>query len=255
MGDSHAGAYKAMLTHLADETGLNVKLLTRGGCGVANLLSPMMKEGNPCKAAISQQLELIRQQAKPGDAVFLASLRSYRFGDQWAQIPADKLKLIRTHPGWVKLRAEALQEAIDLIGQLRSLGLNVIMDSPKPVFKAPNLRCSDWFNRANPICLPGLKISRQELFEHQQLSRRALKKLQQHYPDLLVWDPLPVLCPGEECQANDDEGPLFMDGDHLSAHGNVRLYPDFVRFLESHGLFSGQDAPVEHSAKAVKTND
>jgi len=253
MGDSHAGAYKAMLAKLSAETGLDVVLLSKGGCGVANLLSPVLQDGNPCKTSVNQQLDQIRQEAKPGDAVFLASLRSYRFGDQWAQISPEKLKLIRTHPGWVKLRAKALQEAMDFIGTLQEMGLKVIVDSPKPVFKAPNLRCSDWFNRNNPICRPGLKISRQELFEHQQFPRSALQKLQQRYPKLLVWDPLPVLCPGQECQANDAAGPLFMDGDHLSAHGNVRLYPDFVHFLESSGLYTDHKAADENSQSSAAT--
>ncbi len=236
LGDSHAGAYKAMLTRLEADTGLDVVLMTRGGCGVANLLSPAIKEGNPCKEIITQQLERISKEAKPGDAVFLASLRSYRYGDQWARTPEAIIKLIPKHPGWQKLRKQAFEEAVNVISQLQDMGITVIMDAPKPVFKAPNIRCSDWFNRNNPICEGGLSIDKDELLNHQKSSRLALQKLQQRFPELLVWNPMDTLCPGQTCYAWDEQGPLFMDGDHLSAHGNVVLYPAFVRFLKTHGL-------------------
>ena len=47
-----------------------------------------------------------------------------------------------------------------------------------------------------------------------------------------IWDPFPVLCPGETCHAVVDGKTLFFDGDHLSAHGNMVLHPAFREALK-----------------------
>jgi hypothetical protein len=42
-----------------------------------------------------------------------------------------------------------------------------------------------------------------------------------------VWDAFPVLCPDDICRTEKDGRPLFFDGDHLSAYGNLVIYPSF----------------------------
>ena len=50
---------------------------------------------------------------------------------------------------------------------------------------------------------------------------QLLAELQNEYPKLHVWDPLPLLCPYSACSAYDRDGkPLYNDSDHLSGHGN-----------------------------------
>ena len=48
-----------------------------------------------------------------------------------------------------------------------------------------------------------------------------------------VWDPLPILCPGDTCSAFDGDKPLFVDADHLSAYAGRRLVPSFADQLEA----------------------
>ena len=55
----------------------------------------------------------------------------------------------------------------------------------------------------------------------------SMRELAAANPAINIWDPFPVLCPGETCSAVVDGKPLFFDGDHLSAHGNRVLYPGF----------------------------
>ena len=58
-----------------------------------------------------------------------------------------------------------------------------------------------------------------------------LTAITEKFPQVRVWDPFPTLCPGEMCSAMDGERPLFFDGDHLSAYGNARLYPEFRQVI------------------------
>jgi SGNH domain (fused to AT3 domains) len=52
------------------------------------------------------------------------------------------------------------------------------------------------------------------------------------YPQsVAMWDPFPTLCPQATCNAMDGKRPIFFDGDHLSAYGNARLYPEFRALL------------------------
>jgi hypothetical protein len=100
------------------------------------------------------------------------------------------------------------------------------------VFKAPANRCSDSFNRSNPICAPGLTVPRAQLQALRTGQMVQLAQLQQDYPMLTVWDPFPLLCPGDTCSAFDEEGlPLYFDADHLSGHGNRVLADDFIELL------------------------
>lgn len=59
-----------------------------------------------------------------------------------------------------------------------------------------------------------------------------LGRLANQMPAVRVWDPLPTLCPGQNCQVEDQGRPLFYDADHVSGYGNMRLAPDFQRFIQ-----------------------
>jgi hypothetical protein len=53
-------------------------------------------------------------------------------------------------------------------------------------------------------------------------------------PDTIkVYDPFPLLCPGNFCEASNSTKPLFTDGDHISTYGNVLLYPSFEKFMNN----------------------
>jgi hypothetical protein len=108
----------------------------------------------------------------------------------------------------------------------------VVVDAPLPVLKAPPYRCSDWFNRGNPIAAPGTDMDRGFLLDLRRPIMDSLAVLRESHPDLTVWDPFFVLCDGEKASAYDGNGlPKFFDGDHLSAHGNRLLVPSFEEAL------------------------
>lgn len=230
IGDSHAGAYQRMFVDLARETNVEVWIYRTGWCGVANLLWPQESD---CFKLASAALEDIRTKGKPGDIVFLASLRVERLANQWVTFDvSDVLARLDSDTGR-RDRDAALDDAREYVRSIEGHGLHVLIDAPLPVFKSIAFRCSDWFNKMNPICSSGITISRRFLEDYRRNTMQALSKLKNEYPEVSIWDAFYRLCPGDQCSSWDSEGPLFFDSDHLTGHGNQILYPFFRQYLES----------------------
>jgi peptidoglycan/LPS O-acetylase OafA/YrhL len=227
LGDSHTAAYRTMLHIVSGQLGIEVIEYEAGGCAIAGLLKPMAESGN-CTSFYERSFREIKESAKPGDIVFLASLRMPTFSDIFEVIDTTSVLADFNSIEASKNRSIALEEASLIIGDFEDLGLHVLIVAPEPVLKAPPYRCADWFNKMNPICSPGLTISRDFLLEVRKPVMDSLTTLQKRHPDLDIWDPLYVLCDEEEFSAFDDDGlPVFFDGDHISAHGNRILAPSF----------------------------
>ncbi len=215
LGDSHTAAYRTMLTIVSSQLGVEVHEYEEGGCAIAGLLEPMDEQGS-CLSFFENSFGEIERLSKPGDIIFLASYRMPPLTDRFEEA------------GAAGNRALALEEASRIIDDFEDLGLHVLIVAPEPVLKAPPYRCSDWFNETNPVCAPGLTISREFLLKTRKPVMDSLDTLKKRHPALDIWDPLPVLCDEEEFSAYDDNGlPVFFDEDHLSAHGNRMLAPSF----------------------------
>ena len=177
------------------------------------------------RAAMKEVLLLARK----GDIVFLPSLRLPRFMDQWggegsdsqenAQYsrPANALQSVTT----------ATNDAPQWFEPFLKKGLQVIFELPKPIFRAPPFRCMDVFNDLNPDCSYGLSELRSNQETYRTPTVNAIKRLALQYPKILTWDPFPLLCGNEHCNALQEKHPKFFDADHVSAYGNSVLYPSF----------------------------
>ena len=229
LGDSHTAAYRTMLNLVALRLGIKVVEYERGGCAVVSLLAA---DPRACQSWRDDALADIQARARPGDMVFLASLRMPELtGRDW-QGDADAAFEQTLNERTAALGQAARASADAVLAPLQAAGLSVLIDAPSPVFKAPANRCSDPFNRTNPICAPGLTMQRDRLLQLRAPQMHLLTLLAAEYPALNIWDPLPILCPGEVCSAYDSDGkPLFADSDHLSGHGNRVLEPWFTQLL------------------------
>ncbi|WP_458128713.1 acyltransferase family protein [Pseudomonas sp. Z2-11] len=228
-GDSHAAAYRTLLSLVSRQLGISVVEYERGGCAVVSLMAPDPQ--GACTRARNEALRDIEARAKPGDIVFLASLRMPELaGRDWVRGDESVLSeaLAELSPEQVD---GARRSAEATLKRLMNAEVRVLIDAPMPLFKAPAYRCSDWFNRMNPICAPGFTVERDQIEQLRAPQMALLKHLTLEYPLLRVWDPLPLLCPGSTCSAYDDGQPLFRDGDHLSGYGNRLLAPSFIQVL------------------------
>ena len=228
IGDSHATAYLPMFDQLSVEAGIRINVYTFPGCGFLDLRLPMnVGRGPGCVEFTQAATQDIVSTAKAGDVVFLAALRQPRFTDQWAAFnETEVLTAVRNDLSKQWLH-QARDEAPALLQPFIATGMTVLFDAPKPVFRSPAFRCADVFNATNPICRGGLTQSREALQTLRAPVVANLAAIANKFPQVRVWDPFATLCPNETCSAMDGARPLFFDGDHLSAYGNAKLYPEF----------------------------
>ncbi|NWO04474.1 MAG: acyltransferase [Alteromonadaceae bacterium] len=226
-GNSHTGAYTTMVKLLEQRHGITTHLHQTGHCALGNMLYPIEPLAG-CETTADDYLSFLKEQANPGDMVFLASLRTHRLSDQWYRKPPEQVLAHSQSQAALADVQAAREEAKQLVNALEDMGLIVLLDYPKPVLKAPPYRCSDWFNGGNPICTGDLGTARSFMDQLRAPVVRSMQQLRATASNVYLWDPMPALCTGHQCAPFDKTGrPLFFDGDHLSAHGNRVLYSGF----------------------------
>jgi len=225
-GDSHAPAYAEMIRRL---------LLTDGGeasvFSITECPAPSA-QGEPldCERAVERAYATSAADAGAGDVLFLPRLRLPRLGEQWPL--EDEGRVVGDPPPAAAVSVSWEDAAYAELEPLAARGVRIVFEAPKPLFRAPAFRCSDWFNRANPICEPGLTVERAFLEAYRAPVVESLHRLAARLPGATVWDPFPVLCPDVLCEAVRDGRPLFFDGDHVSGYANRLLLPSFSAHLD-----------------------
>lgn len=227
MGDSHAAAYIQLLKRFTLLTGMDSTLVTTAGCPFLSL--KWERDTEPaCAAVIKSGTAFLEAAVKPGDLVFLPSLRLPRFDDQFVRFSDESVLDAALGASQARDRARAIDHAVTVLEPLVAKGATILFEAPKPIFRAASFRCSDWFNRSNPACSDGLTIERDLLLKLRQPVLDAFGQVAKRVPQVSVWDPLPALCPGERCSVFQEGRPLFFDGDHVSGFANIFLTPSFV---------------------------
>ncbi|HEY5972695.1 MAG TPA: acyltransferase family protein, partial [Pseudoxanthomonas sp.] len=151
-GDSHATAYISMLRQYTMDTGAEVRLYHHPGCTFFGLGLAREFDDQRCKAAISAAVGDIRARAQAGDAVFLPALRLQRLSDQWVRFDAAAAQRAMTGDDARRARRDGIAYAAQTLAPIAERGVRVVFEAPKPLFQAPPYRCSDRFNRRNPVC-------------------------------------------------------------------------------------------------------
>lgn len=233
LGDSHAEAYLPMFDALAAETGRDVRLYLKPGCAYLPLSHPMAGgTDDGCLAFWNRATAEVRRAARPGDILFLPSLRLPRFCGQWNCAGADGAGAARD-VGLSERIAAARTEAAALLAPFSALRMAIVFEAPKPIFRSPTFRCADWFDRGNPACAAGTELPRALLEQLRAPIVQAQAALAQQLPGVSLWDPLPILCPTPTCGQFRAGRPLFYDADHVSGYGNALLYPSFRAAMDA----------------------
>lgn len=219
IGDSHAGTLITLFSKLAAEGGVRVHVYNKSGCGFLRIRG--VSNSPECAAFGEAFTRELHRRTKPGDVVFLPSLRMERIADEWggppkkSALPADE-QLSR-----------GMQEAQQWLAAIQGLHVRVVFMAPTPMFGSPAFRCSDWFNRHNPVCHNGLQVARESTQQHRKPVLDLMQKLAQRYSNVEIWDPFDRLCAGDSCAAFYENHPLFFDNHHLSGYGNLFIYDIF----------------------------
>ncbi len=229
IGDSHSAAFGGMFDAFALRTGVPVIRYESPGCALLQAAPPL----DVCREPIAAMVDAVAARVKPGDVVFLPGLRVPRFRHQWLD---EDLDTAAYFAGAAAAHDATLAEAVAHLDRLARPGVRVVLELPKPIFKIPLFRCSDWFNKDNPSCASGAELTRAHLESYRAPMLRFAEELRAKRPDLALWDPFPLLCPGETCSMWRGDKPLFFDGDHVSAYANRLLYDDFAQEMRRRGL-------------------
>ncbi|QDQ72815.1 acyltransferase [Pseudoluteimonas lycopersici] len=232
-GDSHATAYIALLRQYAMDAGVEIRVYQAPGCRFFGLELAREFRDPHCMPVLAAAMSDIGQRARAGDVLFLPSLRLARFSDQWVAFDRNAAMANNLGAPAQAARRDGIVHARPQLLPLAKRGVRVVFEAPTPLFPAPAYRCSDAFNRDNPICAGGLELPRAGLEAYRAPVLRAMRALVAGLPHATVWDPFPLLCPGANCEAVEAGKPLFFDGDHLSGYGSLRLLPDFARHMQS----------------------
>ncbi len=222
-GDSHAWAYSGLLQAHVANSGDSVYLYTNPGCGILGLRQPDQDGSRRCAKFTRDVFGNINRSASTGDVVFLPSLRVNRLGDQWGAVGGVTRKEGKA--------AKIVKEAVDYLEPLSKRGIEIVFEAPKPVFRVPLFRCSDWFNSGNTACRAERAISVVEVRKRRATVMDAMHEIKEKVLTVNIWDPLPLLCRGDTCDPSRDGLPLFFDGDHLTAVGNAVLASDFSQYV------------------------
>ena len=225
-GDSHALAYGEMLRRVVLLDGGQARLYANAGCALVGLQGRQQADPG-CNAYVHNTLADVAAQARAGDVLFLPGLRVPRLVEQYGLFDQQQAFAAVQSEASVARRAVDVRTAIAELKPLADRGVRIVLEAPKPVLGAPPFRCSDAFNRGNPICVNGMSVARERMEALRAPALSSLQQVAQALPGASVWDPLPALCPGANCQPEQAGKPLFFDGDHLSGHGNRILLPSF----------------------------
>src|SRR6201999_2974984 len=117
-GNSHAIAYEVMLGMLEHRSPIDISAYRHAGCAVLLLDAPM-NDGSPeCKKFYQSTLADIESQIKPGDIVFLPSLRLPRFADQFARYSDEEAVAQVDGESARRARERAVEEADGVLDEL-----------------------------------------------------------------------------------------------------------------------------------------
>jgi len=232
LGDSHAEMLDPSLTQISASQAKSVDIYTLPGCSYINLQAPMQGQfSEQCIAFNEAVREHLASTAKARDLIILSSLRMTRYGDQWTDFGIPDMYQKMYGGEAVVKRQAAVADAVQWLKPFTDHHLFVLFIEPTPIFRAPNFRCSDWFNRSNPVCVGHNEQDQAQLQQLRAPIVRAMKQLAKGNSDIYLWDPFPVLCPGLSCTTFANGRPLYFDGDHLSNYGNLTIYPSLSQTI------------------------
>lgn len=230
LGSSHTGAYKTMHETAERRLGAKVQAFQITICPVALLQMPNPADMQPCNCFVENLIHAIHARGNPGDLVFFSSLRTHRLVDQWgAAFEVDEVADLSHSKERLGDIVLARGRAAGMRSMPGGLGFNILIDLPKPVFRAVPFRCSDGLNEIRRR--QGIDIERSLLEYMWQPVVDSLEQLKEDYSNVFLWDPMSVLCPSASFSAFINGRPqfLFFNGGHLSGLGSRSLCPDFER--------------------------
>jgi hypothetical protein len=112
------------------------------------------------------------------------------------------------------------------VAALRATGVRIVLVAPGVDFPSRVPECL--MRRDEASC----ELSRADALRQRAAAMSVINSVALAYPDVVVIDPLKVLCPNSRCQVRQDQDVLYRDWHHLSMAGVKLLIPAFLAAQE-----------------------
>lgn len=218
VGDSHAGHYSPIYRTISANRPLNVLVFTAGGCRFPDSLVFPDDYSDRCKKMGLLAKREVLALAQPGDILFL---------------PGNRIGKLGISPPPTNSLVVSLDRMQAELKPFLERGMRVLLETEKPIFYARANRCSDWFNKSNPLCQTGLTTSKALILERGRRFASIYRELAKLEPRVHLWEPMNLLCPDDTCKPVVNNNPIIFDKNHLSWIGNRMLYPEFESKIDS----------------------
>jgi peptidoglycan/LPS O-acetylase OafA/YrhL len=210
-GNSHADHFRKTLFMLSQHSGYSVASITVSAC-----VFPHTEAQSHCSNRSQRSIEdWIAKRSRRGDIVFISNFYPDKEGKNSPDV--------------------SFANAINVFSEkMKSRGVRVAAILPLAQFDRTMKQCMpQWFNKWNLFACRKDKhaVLRQRSYSYKNFFRLIDKTI-------LLYDPLPSLCPGKTCWMTDKwNKPLYSDSHHISDYANeVYVYPHFARFLRERGI-------------------
>jgi peptidoglycan/LPS O-acetylase OafA/YrhL len=219
-GDSHSGAWLPVLQSIAAARNMRLFAFTHVGCPplLGTRRSDGTESGRDCaRLGLAEPILSSIQQLKPAIVFYIGRWSLY--GNGWTR--SGELQkathFITTSPDGVATLATSRAA---LSGQFPATVKALAASTPRLViFQNPPVLRGDLLPRlyANPERIEPTTADNllSESFERKLVASAASA------PNVRIFDPVPLLCPGLTCEAVVDGVPVYRDDNHISAQGSM----------------------------------
>lgn len=254
IGDSHANHYYWGLSESLRQQGVNLAQLADGGCVPLYGMS-ILKEGrlNDCRKVVNAAIDHVV--VNPAiETVFLGGRwMAYASGRELrdpADYVSDETLVLPDRSGSAEMsRAQVFEVALeDTLRRLTAAGKRVVFLHAVPELPFNARECVAWnpnrFVSRTPR--PDCRVSRAQSDARGAEFRPLLARILARYPQVAVFDPVPLMCDDVACYGRRDGMLLYRDDDHLSLDGSYwlgrRMAAQLPDLLASEAQLAGSGA-------------
>jgi peptidoglycan/LPS O-acetylase OafA/YrhL len=245
LGDSHALHYIPGLVnqHTASDGWLDISY---PGCPPVLNIDVEGKPGNGHCDRINVGAQAMLKSRSDIKTVILSSLGTPYFNEiHHSPYPRDGAAILDTIAGHGSLKNVYYLGLSNSISALLSAGKRVVLmidipDLPFQIDRCLKDRPLKSLLAANEN-LP-CSVSRIEYDERNKEYRHIVRMLKQAHPEILIYDPIDLVCDTKTCYMTHEGHSLYRDSDHLSDYGSQFIGVHFLRWMIGQGFPLSQDA-------------
>jgi peptidoglycan/LPS O-acetylase OafA/YrhL len=254
IGDSHAGHFEGLARTVAHELNLRSVVISELATPYpgARISLPFgglsLRTSETNNAQMAKDLQDLLTRPGRGNLILLSSFYELYFGSPAGSKKHQQVDHYLDDGREVSQRESFDHWLEDLAAFARFYSearIVVFLSTPEMPDIYPEAPCQrEWFRPA----IPGechVQVSRNQLLAELEGLNRRISATCSELANVLVFDPLPSLCPAgnEFCSSDDGGGRLFADEDHLTPHGSQMVTNQFLSFLKDRNAANFLSAP------------